>query len=84
MQFLHVNQMYQPLLLHGFSVGAYLWGEVLVRMKQDLELYRPVVNRIVGHIWDSGADITEIPVGFPKALFPNNPVLRNATEKYIR
>ncbi|XP_049765235.1 transmembrane protein 53 [Schistocerca cancellata] len=84
LQFLHLNKFYQPLLLHGFSVGGYLWGEALVKIKQDMELYQPVVDRIAGHIWDSAADLTEMPVGFPKAVFPKNLVLQNAFEKYIR
>ncbi|XP_066999131.1 transmembrane protein 53-B isoform X2 [Anabrus simplex] len=82
--FLHVNEVYQPLLVHGFSIGGYQWGEALVKMNQDKEIYKPILDRIVGQIWDSAADITEIPIGFPKALFPKNPVLQAATEKYIR
>lgn len=84
LRFLYLNECYQPLMLHGFSVGGYVWAETLVKMNEDLEKYRPVINRFVGQIWDSCADITEIPVGFPKAVFPKNPILQAATEKYIR
>lgn len=65
-------------------MGGYLWAEVMVKMARDLERYQPVIDRIVGHIWDSAVDITEIPVGFPRAVFPNNTVLQTTVEKYIR
>lgn len=84
LEFLRINDFYQPLLLHGFSIGGYQWGEVLVKIHDNPKLYQPIADRIVGQVWDSAADITEIPVGFPKALFPRNPVLQGATEKYIR
>lgn len=84
LQFLHHNSVCQPLVLHGFSVGGYVWGEVMVRMKQDLERYQHVIDRIIGQAWDSAADVTEIHIGLPLAIFPKNPILRTALEKYVR
>lgn len=84
LRFLYLNGCYQQCLLHGFSVGGYLWAEVMVKMSHNQERYQPVIDRIVGHIWDSAVDITEIPVGFPRAVFPNNAVLQATVEKYIR
>jgi hypothetical protein len=84
LKFLYLNECYQQCLLHGFSVGAYLWAEVMVKMSHDPERYQPVTDRIVGHIWDSAADISDLPVGFPRAVFPNNTVLQATFEKYIR
>lgn len=83
LQFLHHNPVCQPLYLHGFSVGAYVWAEVMVRMNQDLQRYQPVIDRIVGQAWDSAADVTEMDVGLPLAVFPNNPIFRTALQKYI-
>lgn len=83
LKFLDVNKSYAPLILHGFSIGGYLWGEVLAIMAQDQERYKDIIDRIVGQIWDSAADITEIPIGFPKAVFPKNPVLEKALRQYI-
>lgn len=83
LKFLEVNRTYSPLLLHGFSVGAYIWGEVLVKIAQDQERYKEIVERTAGQIWDSAADITEIPVGFPKAVFPKNPVLEKTLRQYV-
>ncbi|XP_046665227.1 transmembrane protein 53 [Homalodisca vitripennis] len=83
LHFLHKNKSCQPLYLHGFSVGGYVWGEVMVKMKQDLPRYQPVIDRIVGQAWDSAADVTEIQVGLPLAVFPRNPIMRMALSKYI-
>lgn len=60
-----------------------MWGECLAHMDKDRKKYQPVVDRIIGQIWDSAADITEIPVGVPKALFPRNPKLQVALKKYM-
>ena len=84
LKFLHLNECYQQCLLHGFSVGGYLWAEVLVKMSHDQNKYQPVIDRIVGQIWDSAVDVREIPVGFPRAVFPKNLVLQATVEKYIR
>ncbi len=51
------------LLLSVPIVGGYMWGECLVHMARDEERYSSILNRITGQIWDSAADITEIPVG---------------------
>uniref|UniRef100_A0A336L0G7 CSON002474 protein n=1 Tax=Culicoides sonorensis TaxID=179676 RepID=A0A336L0G7_CULSO len=82
-KFLFNNQSYGPLVIHGFSVGGYLWGECMVHMARDLDKYKPLLNRISAQIWDSAADITEIPVGVPKALFPKNQALQNALRSYM-
>lgn len=81
--FLYHNTNYNPLLIHGFSVGGYLCGECNLIMSRDMEKYKPLLNRFVGQIWDSAADITEISVGVPKALFPRNPKLQTALKTYM-
>ncbi|XP_037914255.1 uncharacterized protein LOC119653581 isoform X2 [Hermetia illucens] len=81
-KFLESNASYSPLILHGFSIGGYVWGECMVEMAKDMDRYRPIFERIVAQIWDSAADIPEIPIGFPKSVFPRNPMLQNALRKY--
>ncbi|KAL1129953.1 hypothetical protein AAG570_012897 [Ranatra chinensis] len=83
LNFLSENKEISPLLLHGFSVGGYVWGEVLVKMNQDLPRFKPIIDKIVGQIWDSAADITELEKGLPLAMFPKNAILRTTLEKYI-
>uniref|UniRef100_A0A1L8DC40 Putative lethal 2 k09913 isoform c n=1 Tax=Nyssomyia neivai TaxID=330878 RepID=A0A1L8DC40_9DIPT len=82
-RFLYNNTAFNPILLHGFSVGAYLWGECLVKLATDEKKYQSLLDRICGQVWDSAADVTEIPVGVPKALFPRNPTLQAALNKYM-
>lgn len=81
--FMANNEYYKQMVLHGFSVGGYMWGECLVHMDNDREKYQKVVDRIIGQIFDSAADITEIPVGVPRALFPRNPRLQIALKNYM-
>lgn len=52
-------------------------------MDKDRAKYQTVIDRIIGQVWDSAADITEIPIGVPKALFPRNPRLQNALKNYM-
>lgn len=82
-KFLMNNDYYKQIMVHGFSVGGYLWGECLVHMNKDLKKYESLLDRFVGQIWDSAADITEIPVGVPKALFPKNPKLQAPLRNYM-
>ncbi|KAG4074573.1 hypothetical protein HA402_004444 [Bradysia odoriphaga] len=81
--FLHQNPNYYKMVVHGFSVGAYLWGETMVKMNEDMEKYGKTVRRVCGQIWDSPVDYSEIPIGVPKSVFPTNTFLRNALERYI-
>lgn len=83
MKFLENNAQKSTLFLHGFSVGGYFWGECMVHMARDTDRYNHIVNRICGQVWDSAADVTEIPVGVPKAVFPRNSTLEKALRGYM-
>jgi len=84
LQFMDVNTQKRPLLIHGFSVGGYLWGEVMAIAEKDKTRFQPVMDNIVGHIWDSAADMQDIPDGLPSAVFPNNKLLRNTFRSYVK
>ncbi|CAB3225342.1 unnamed protein product [Arctia plantaginis] len=73
-----------PMMVHGFSVGAYLWSELLVQTTKNKERYQPVLDRVAAQVFDSGADIHEIPVGFPTAVFPKNKFLQETFRAYIK
>lgn len=77
------NDKKSKILLHGFSIGGYIWGECLVMMDRDREKYRNLIDRIVGQIWDSAADIVNITNGGPKAIFPDSPKLEESMRKYM-
>ncbi|KAK9752707.1 Eukaryotic protein of unknown function (DUF829) [Popillia japonica] len=83
LKFLEANQDYSPLVVHGFSIGGYLWGEALVQMKSDKTRYQPITDKFSGQIWDSVTDITQIPVGTPTAMFPNNKILQAILRLYL-
>lgn len=82
LKFLDSNKSYSPIVLHGFSVGAYQFGELMLQMSRDMDRYSHILNRIICQIWDSAADITEIPVGVPKSIFPKNPRMQSALRNY--
>lgn len=82
-KFLANNITSQPIVLHGFSVGGYLWGECMVHMSHDVDRYRHVLNQINCQIWDSLVELTELPVGVPKAVFAQNETLQRALSNYL-
>lgn len=81
--FLKQNESYQQILLHGFSVGGYMWGEALDLIESNKDKYSSVTDRIVGQVWDSIADVSHIALGFPRAVFPKNMVLQSMLRKYV-
>lgn len=82
-KFLENNVTNNPLLLHGFSAGGYVWGECMVHMARDSARYEHVLNQINGQIWDSVVDISEVHLGVPKAMFPKNYTLQKAASNYM-
>lgn len=83
LEFLTRNQNYQQIVLHGFSVGGYMWGEVCDLVQSDHKKYNNVIDRIVGQVWDSAADVTELSIGVPRAVFPKNEMLQTMLQKYM-
>ncbi|XP_050682903.1 uncharacterized protein LOC126978178 [Leptidea sinapis] len=71
-------------VVHGFSVGGYVWSEAMVQAMKDSQRYQPVLDRVKAQVWDSPADITEVPVGIPWAMFPNNRPAQLATRAFIK
>lgn len=72
LKFLTVNKHYDSILLHGFSMGGYMWGECLVQIEKDPSKYEAFTRRVKGQIWDSMTGSKEIPIGQSRAIFPNN------------
>ncbi|XP_078047869.1 transmembrane protein 53-like lethal (2) k09913 isoform X2 [Augochlora pura] len=83
LDFLVQYERNQKILLHGFSVGAYMWGEVMDLIQSDREKYSHIINMIVGQVWDSAVDVPELTSGIPRAVFPKNLVLQNMLQKYL-
>lgn len=82
LDFLLDNPQYESILVHGFSVGGYLYGEMLVKMIDDRK-YEKIARKIVGQIFDSAVDFYGIPTGLGKAV-TNNRHIQKWLEMYIR
>ena len=81
LQFLKSNECYNQILIHGFSVGGYNWGECLVQLHDDdYQNYQSIADRIKGQVWDSVAGLSEIPVGVSKTIFPHQKLMQSSTQ----
>ncbi|XP_068623195.1 uncharacterized protein [Battus philenor] len=78
-----MSQNGDKFVVHGFSVGGYVWSEGLVYAVDNKELYKPVLDRVEAQVWDSVADITAVTVGVPHAIAPNNKLLRNSMRSFL-
>ncbi|XP_053616608.1 uncharacterized protein l(2)k09913 [Plodia interpunctella] len=77
------NDNGQPLTIHGFSVAGYMMGEICVEVMKDKERYQPTLDRVVAQVWDSAADISELTIGVPAAVFPKNKIMQNTLRAYM-
>lgn len=84
LKFLQSNKTSKPIIIHGFSAGAYVWSEAMLQMQKDLPMYQPLLTQIKAQIWDSIADVTEMPIGISKTVFPNNSFLEWLTRSILQ
>ncbi|KAL4718639.1 hypothetical protein ACJJTC_017471, partial [Scirpophaga incertulas] len=82
-KFMTHNGKEHPLVVHGFSVGGYIMGEVFVHVMKNKELYQPTLDRVVAQVWDSAADISELSIGVPAAVFPKNKIMQKTLRAYM-
>lgn len=69
------SRSHQPILVHGFSVGGYLYGETIVKFASDAERRHEMSGRIRGQVFDSPVDFEGVPRGVGLAV-TGNPVLQ--------
>ncbi|CAO1363201.1 unnamed protein product [Diamesa serratosioi] len=81
-KFLLNNDYYEKIFLHGFSVGAYLYGECILHMLKDMKKHQNIIDRVQGEIWDSLTNFHEIAVGLSRAIF-EHPILQKCLESYL-
>lgn len=79
-RFLAENPAYKQVIVHGFSVGGYLWGEVCLRMNKHPAL----PQQVVGQVWDSLVDVVGVGRGVAAAMFPKNDVLKNIVLSFLQ
>ncbi|GFQ96610.1 uncharacterized protein TNCT_210971 [Trichonephila clavata] len=73
---------YEDILVHAFSVGGYLMGEMFVQLRENPEKYKDIAQRIRGIVLDSAVDFEGIPSGFPRAV-SKNPLTVKVLEWYV-
>ena len=83
LDFAKANPQYKSTVIHGFSVGAYVWGETLVHMKDKPEVYGFMRGRVTAQVWDSLVDVEGTVVGVGDAVFPSNRVLRSMLQVLV-
>jgi hypothetical protein len=76
----------KPLMVHGFSVGGYMYGELLVKLEQNREQYKDIRSRLVGQVFDSPVDFEGVAPGFASVLVENKlaqKIIRITLESYL-
>lgn len=81
--FLANNENYQQVILHGFSVGGYQFGDCLNIMNKNKKKYQSTVNRVVAQVWDSMIDINTLTVGASRAFILGHPLLHDPLQKIL-
>lgn len=76
------HKEYDRIMVHAFSVGAYLMGEVFVQLHENEAKYQDFTKRVVGMVLDSAVDFEGIPSGFPRAV-AKNPLTVKVLEWYV-
>jgi len=80
--FLLSNDDVSEYLVHAFSIGAYFWGEILGQMTR-MDPGRSVSRKITGVVFDSPADLEQIPVGLPLAM-SDRPLVQKTIAAFAR
>ncbi|EDQ87827.1 uncharacterized protein MONBRDRAFT_27002 [Monosiga brevicollis MX1] len=60
----------RPILIHGFSVGGFIWGCTQMHLK-DNDMIQKAQENLRGVVLDSPVDIEGIPYGMSSASFTN-------------
>ena len=84
-EYLDAERKSSELLVHGFSVGAYLYGEML-NMLDSMPKYGYIHDKIMGQVLDSPADVHVVPEGVSKAVTPILPlqkILKFGIDSYM-
>lgn len=68
------NENYQEIVLHGLSVGAFLWSEAVQNMHKN-DCYTSIDKRIKAQIWDCVTFQEGGALGISWALLKTNPTL---------
>ncbi|XP_015917053.2 uncharacterized protein [Parasteatoda tepidariorum] len=76
------SDQYDKILVHAFSVGGYLMGEMFGKMRDNAEKYLEVTKKISGVVLDSAVDFEGTSDGIARAV-SRNPLTCKVLEWYI-
>jgi len=82
LSFLRANPSPQPVLVHGFSVGAYVFCEAMVQAGKEPSS-NAGLGRVRGQVWDSAVDLHGIPEGVSNAV-TSNPALKGGLKRGLQ
>jgi len=69
-------------LVHGFSVGGYVFARLLKYMQEHPQ-GQDLMETMKAQIWDSVVDINGVSIGVSKSVFMKNEKLQQALQGYI-
>ncbi|XP_041472206.1 transmembrane protein 53-like [Lytechinus variegatus] len=72
----------RPIFVHSFSVGGYLYAEILQKMMAAEKSKGEMTDRIIGQIYDSVVDLDKVAFGIANALFSHK-MIQKSVEKSI-
>ena len=78
-----LNPEYNEIVIHAFSIGLYIFGEVLNYSRNSLEENSIIMQLVKGIIMDSVMSTEDGPQGFSR-VFASNPKIQILIEKSIR
>ncbi|CAO1331472.1 unnamed protein product [Diamesa tonsa] len=82
-KFLLNNDYYDKIFVHGFSIGAYMYGECILHMLKDMHKYQGIIDRVQGEIWDSVPNYNAMAMGVSRAVFLHNLLLQKCLKYFI-
>lgn len=82
LKYIDSHTEFDRILIHAFSVGAYLMGEVFVKLQESKTRNQNLNQRIIGMILDSAVDVQGLSTAFPRAV-AKNPLTVKVLEWYV-
>ncbi|KAJ8262126.1 hypothetical protein GJAV_G00162540 [Gymnothorax javanicus] len=63
----------RPMLVHAFSIGGYMFGQLMTHIAREPERYQGLLQQVQGQVYDSLVDgsLERMAIGLGKSMFPN-------------
>ncbi|KAF2359767.1 Protein of unknown function DUF829 TMEM53 [Trinorchestia longiramus] len=71
LEYLLENTDWHKLFIHGMSVGAYGFMEVMTKMEAHEDRYLGIRPRFIGQVWDSPCDLPGLKEGVSRSITDN-------------